>query len=105
MRLRLKPRRLVPLAQTQPEFEDQAVNFLLANGFEVTPDTLRQVGEYISHLPGDQDTFDPQDMAVHIRRRTAQKFAYYMVNPEKDPKNVKAEEPSSLKSDVAQKVE
>lgn len=92
MRIQLKPQKLIPLAQTQLEFENQATDFLLENGFEVTVDTLRQVGEYISHLPGDRDTFNPRDMAIHIRRRTAQKWAYFLVNPEKDPRNAKQTE-------------
>lgn len=89
----LKKRRLAPLAQTQKDFENQAVDFLLEYGFDVTPDTLRQVGEYISHLPGDRDTVDLEDMAVHIRRRTAQKWAFFLVNPanKDNPKNAPEE--------------
>lgn len=75
-----------PLAQTQSEFEQQAVDFLQDNGIDVAPGTLALFAAAIQHGDQAEDTFEPKKVAKAIRKAIATRLAFYLIHPEKKPK-------------------
>lgn len=93
----------VKLAQSMGDFEAQAVDFLQDNGFPITPEFLKLYGTLIQHSSENDDTFSPSELAKKIRKLRANEFAFYLVHPERKPKDDKEEEaqPRSVESEVA----
>lgn len=81
----LKPKR-IKLAQSMPEFEEQALNFLQDNGFPVDPDHLAMYGAFVSHSDQMEDSIDPVELAKAIRKSRANQLAFYLIHPDKKPK-------------------
>ena len=77
----------VLLAQTQLALEQQAVDFLLDNNIEVTPDTLALFGAAIQQGDQAEDSFNPEQVAKAIRKARASRFAFYLIHPDRKPKD------------------
>ena len=73
----------VYLAQSQEEFNKQAVDFLAESGFPVTEEFKRLYATLVQHLPETNDFFLKEDMARAIRRIRANEFAYHLMRPER----------------------
>lgn len=80
-----------PLPQTQSEMDQLAVDYLIDNGFEVTPDMLAMFGSFVSHSDQTDDTFDPILLKKMIRKQIANGLAFYLVKPERRPEAAKTD--------------
>lgn len=80
-----KPRK-TKLAQNQSDFDAQAKAFLTASNIEVTPDTLALFAAAIQQSDQGEDSFEPKSTAKRIRKAIATRLAYYLIHPDKRPK-------------------
>jgi hypothetical protein len=84
--------RKVKLAQSQSEFDAQISAFLVENGFPDAPAYQRAAASMIQMLPDQQDFFYPKKLAAQMRRAKANELAFYLIYPDKRPKDPTSEE-------------
>lgn len=90
----------VKLAQSYEEMRDQAISLFEKHGMMSSEQNLALFGAYIQHsVPGNQDWYDPTDAIASIRKAHATRAAFYLIHPEKLPKNDDSEEQTDKGSD------
>lgn len=87
----LKRNKQIKLAQTLEGLHLQAEQFLEDAGFGVTDNNKKLFAAFIQHYPQDQDTIDPDLVARMMRKAKANELAFYMMHPDKAPKEDKDE--------------
>lgn len=82
----LRKPKLIKIAQTAEEFDQQATSFLSSQGFPVDSDGKKLFAAFIQHLPQDNDSFDPDLLGRMMRKARANELAFYVMHPDKAPK-------------------
>lgn len=77
----------IKLAQTLEGLHIQAEDFLESNGFPVTDANKKLFAAFIQHCPQDQDSVDPGLVARMMRKAKANELAFYIMHPDKAPKD------------------
>lgn len=94
--------RKVKLPQSQAEFDLLIEAFLVSNGFPNNRAYQNAVASMIQHLPNDQDYFYPKTMAAQMRRAKAGELAFYLIYPDKRPKEASEDVPTTTSPVVPQ---
>lgn len=88
--LKRRSKRL-PLEQTQAGIDKQCDDFLAKYGFPLDDEFRAMFGQLIQHLPDSEDDYDPELMARRIRKAVATRFAFYLIQPQRRPKEKEVE--------------
>lgn len=77
----------VKLAETQEAFEAQAEWFLSKHGLPTDQETKGMYASFVQCSDQNSNYIDSKLVASQVRKQLANKFAFYMMHPDKKPKN------------------
>lgn len=88
------------LATSYEELKAQAEVFLVNNGFPLDDLHIRLFAQHVQAIPQEYDFFEPKRVAMSMRKAKANEAAFYVLYPERLPK-----EPNETEQQEIQRTE